>query len=606
MARIFLKFIIFIFITAITHGNIDARVEYKASIIGIENFPEIENNAKALSQILNPDSDFNPGSESVLRDILQDDLPRIRTYLESCGFYDAKLFPEIENTAEQVYQITIHIDLGERYTINRTRILVNNKKFSFNKKLLAARKNAPAINELILKDKQAIATFLKQNGYASVEILDEQVEVNHDTLLVNVTYSFKTGPKGIFGSYTINGLKSIHADYVKKFIQWAPGKIYNIDKINKTENLLLDTNLFETVLITPSEPNEKNEFTLNINLTEGKHHHVQLNVYGNIALSKDTTDPYEIGFMPKYAHDNVFHSNEKFEANMILSNIVQDLNLSLRKPHLLFFNTTGRIFLSGERRSYEAYSYLGLDGGAGIDYKVTKYLLADFSWTYEKYSLERQTDLKKSSYNFFGFPIALTLDTRENKIFSNSGILLNTAWTPYINSNYTLHHLTINGAFYLPIIDEYLILAGWGRWESLSGISFDDSPMDKRIYLGGSQNLRGYSPNSIGRSDILLTNHEKSIPLGGLSGIAFGIEPRLRLYRKFWSAIFVDAGTISETENVFKEISGISDLYWDCGVSFFYFTDFGPLRIDIAHPIGDKLPENKKEFKFYISFGQAF
>jgi translocation and assembly module TamA len=606
MARIFLKFIIFIIITIITHGNIVARVEYKASIVGVEKFPEIQNNAKTLSQILNPDSDFNPGSESVLRDILQDDIDRIRSYLESCGFYDAKLFPEIETTAKQLYEITIHIDLGERYTINRTRILVNNKKFPFNKKLLSAQKDTPAINELILNDKQTIATFLKQNGYASVEILDEQVEINHDTLLVNVVYSFKTGPKGVFGSYKINGLTSVNLDYIEKFIQWAPGEPYNIDKINKTESLLLETNLFETVLITPSEPNEKNEFTLNINLAEGKHHHVQLNVYGNVALSKDTPDPYEIGFMPKYAHDNIFNSNEKFEANMILSNIVQDLNLSLRKPHLFFFNTTGRIFLSGEHRSYEAYSYLGLDGGIGIDYKITKYLLADFGFTYEQYSLERQTDLKKNSYSFLGFPLALTLDTRENKIFSNSGIILNTTWTPYINSNYTLHYLTINGSFYLPLIDEYLILAGWGRWGRLSGISFDDSPMDKRIYLGGSQNLRGYSTNSIGRSDALLTNREKSIALGGLSGIAFGIEPRLRVYRKFWSAVFVDVGTISETDNVFKEISGTSDLYWDCGVSFFYFTDFGPLRIDIAYPIGDKISESKKEFKFYISFGQAF
>lgn len=583
-----------------------AGIKYEASITGMENFPDLEKNTKALSQILNPDSDFKPGSESVLRDILKDDISRMQSYLESNGFYDAKLFPELHITEEQTYQVTIHIELGERYTLNRIRIIVNNKKFPFDKKLLAAPKNSPAINELILKDKQFITTFLKQNGYASVETLQELVEVNHDTLLVNVTYSFKTGPKGVFGSYTINGLKSISSSYIEKFIQWAPGETYNIDKINKTESLLLNTNLFETVLITPSNPDGTDKFHININLTEGKHHHVQVNVYGNAALSKATTDPYEIGLLPKYVHDNVAGSNEKFEANMMLSNIVQDLNLSLRKPHLVFFNTTGRIFSSGERRNYDAYYRLGLDAGLGVDYKFTDYLTADLSLLYEKYSLERQTDMKKNSYDFFGLPMALTLDNRENKIFSTAGLFLEANWTPYFSSDHNLQHFIINGAIYLPIIEEYLILAGWGRWEKLSGISFDDSPMDKRTYLGGSQNLRGYATNSLGRSAKLSNNPEKLVPLGGLSGIGFGIEPRMRIYGKFWAAAFLDAGTISETENVFKEINSLSDLYWDVGGSFFYFTDFGPLRLDIAHPVGDELPEDKKEFKFYISFGQAF
>jgi translocation and assembly module TamA len=169
-----------------------------------------------------------------------------------------------------------------------------------------------------------------------------------------------------------------------------------------------------------------------------------------------------------------------------------------------------------------------------------------------------------------------------------------------------MQQFLVKGNFYLPIIKEYFILAGWGLWNCLSGIAFDDSPMDKRVYLGGGQNIRGYSTDSIGKSDPLKKNPTKLIPRGGLSALAFGLEPRFMIYHPLWAALFCDVGQISESENIFKEIHSASKLYWDAGFSLFYFTGFGPLRLDIAYPITDNIPDNKKEFKFYISFGQAF
>ncbi len=169
-----------------------------------------------------------------------------------------------------------------------------------------------------------------------------------------------------------------------------------------------------------------------------------------------------------------------------------------------------------------------------------------------------------------------------------------------------MQHFLVKGNVYIPIIKEYFILAGWGMWHCLSGISFDDSPMDKRVYLGGGQNLRGYSTDTIGKADPLKKDPTKLIPRGGLSALAFGLEPRFMVYHPLWAALFCDVGKISESENIFKEIHSASTLYWDVGVSVFYFTSFGPLRLDIAYPITDNIPNEKKEFKFYISFGQAF
>jgi translocation and assembly module TamA len=329
-------------------------------------------------------------------------------------------------------------------------------------------------------------------------------------------------------------------------------------------------------------------------------------VYGNVALSNTTSDRFEVGMVPKYVHDNIAGANEKLEITPILSNIVQDLNISIRKPHLWFFNTAGRVFLSGERRTYEAYSRWGMDGGVGLEYKLTDTVSLEVSSMYERYSLERQTDLKKQLYSFVGFPIGINIDTRQDKIFSQAGIHCALNWTPYVNTELTLHQFSVQSKFYLPLVQEYFILAGWAQWDCLSGIPFEESPMDKRIFLGGVQNLRGYNNNSLGSNQPLNKDPKKLIPLGGLSSISAGIEPRVALYHPLWIALFCEAGFISQSSNIFKEFDTLSNLYWDIGFSVFYFTDFGPLRADIAYPLGKEPADGEKEFKFYISFGQAF
>lgn len=606
MACTFIRLVALLLIWISPTWGASPILNYKATIVGLESFPDIDLAAKKLSQILNPDTDFVLTSEGVLRDVLKEDIDQMHTYLESYGFYDAKIFPEIEINPDQEYNIVLHVEAGERYSVNRIEVLVNGKDFSIDPELLSAKKDTPMINELILNNKNKIALFLKQNGYAFVETLNELVEINHDALFGNITYSYKVGEKGTFGTYVISGLSSINKDYIQKFIQWKMGDAYTIEHINTTEQLLLDTGLFDSVLITPVETNNPHEFNIDIKLTEGKHKHLQFNVYGTIALSSNESERYEIGVVPKYKHDNVFGSNEIFEITTILSNVVQDANISLKKPHLGLFNTTGRIFFSGEHRTYEAYSRRGIDGGLGLDYKFTPQISFDLSSVYEKYSLERQTDSQKNSYDFLGFPFTFRIDTREDKIFSRSGLQLDLSWTPYIGSQYSMQHFLLKGNFYIPIVEEYFILAGWGMWHSLSGVAFDDSPMDKRVYLGGSQNLRGYGTDAIGKVESLKKDSKKLIPRGGLSALAFGLEPRFMIYHPVWAALFCDVGQISESENIFKEIRSASTLYWDVGFSMFYFTDFGPLRLDIAYPITDNISDEKKEFKYYISFGQAF
>jgi translocation and assembly module TamA len=63
---------------------------------------------------------------------------------------------------------------------------------------------------------------------------------------------------------------------------------------------------------------------------------------------------------------------------------------------------------------------------------------------------------------------------------------------------------------------------------------------------------------------------------------------------------FIDGGTVSDHSYP----SFDSRFLWAGGLGIRYFTDFGPLRLDVAFPINGRPEDNL--FEFYVSFGQAF
>jgi len=62
---------------------------------------------------------------------------------------------------------------------------------------------------------------------------------------------------------------------------------------------------------------------------------------------------------------------------------------------------------------------------------------------------------------------------------------------------------------------------------------------------------------------------------------------------------FVDAGQVYE-----ETMPQFSDIRYGVGVGGRYYTNFGPLRFDVAMPLGRRLGESA--FAVYVSIGQAF
>jgi len=128
---------------------------------------------------------------------------------------------------------------------------------------------------------------------------------------------------------------------------------------------------------------------------------------------------------------------------------------------------------------------------------------------------------------------------------------------------------------------------------SIEGVSnIDEIAPSRRIYAGGGGSVRGFGYQQLGPKD------PQNNPIGGLTSTELAFEARYR-FGNFGIVPFVDAGRVGGNST-----PGFSGLRYGTGIGGRYYTNFGPLRFDIATPIKRQPGESK--IALYISIGQAF
>ena len=89
-----------------------------------------------------------------------------------------------------------------------------------------------------------------------------------------------------------------------------------------------------------------------------------------------------------------------------------------------------------------------------------------------------------------------------------------------------------------------------------------------------------------------------SVPIGGRSLNEFSLEGRYR-FGNYGVVAFVDAGQTYESQ-----YPRLSDLRFGVGIGGRLYTNFGPLRVDVATPLDRRRGEPR--IAVYVSIGQAF
>lgn len=116
---------------------------------------------------------------------------------------------------------------------------------------------------------------------------------------------------------------------------------------------------------------------------------------------------------------------------------------------------------------------------------------------------------------------------------------------------------------------------------------FDQVPPDLRFFAGGDRSVRGYKYESISPEDDNgdLTGAEKMVTAS--------VEYQYKVKGNWWGAVFFDIG---------QAVNNFNDQDWKkgVGVGVRWQSPLGPIKLDIAKPVGDP---DKHALQFYIGLG---
>ena len=129
----------------------------------------------------------------------------------------------------------------------------------------------------------------------------------------------------------------------------------------------------------------------------------------------------------------------------------------------------------------------------------------------------------------------------------------------------------------------------------------EDLPASERFFAGGDNTIRGFALDTVGAPNTISV---QGFPKGGNAVLILNAELRVRVWREFGAAFFVDGGNVFDRVTEFD----ISELRSSAGFGVRYRSPLGPIRLDLGFNMDRRELGGRKEAGsvLHFSIGQAF
>jgi translocation and assembly module TamA len=581
---------LFILLATQTVAALD--VPYSVDIAGIED-EDLRERLEELS-VLFKETERPPPTLAALRRRVEADLLQLDEALASFGYYDADLTYDID-TKKTPVAVLLRIDPGEVYRLGSFTIAGENPalrdgRIRIDPKAIGLESGIVAASKPVIDAEQKILSLLGEQAYPLARAEDRRVVVDHATRRMIVEWRIDTGPKARFGVLTIEGLRDVHLDFVQSLLPWRRGEPYDSRKVEDGRVTLVDTRVFGSVRIAHGDKVDADgELPITVTVTEAKHRSIGAGL-------RYSTNEGPLGKI-FWEHRNLFHEGESLNLSLTSGFVIQGAGADFRKPGVW---TPDLDFLSSilvERENRESYESESAGTNVGFEYRLSETMTTTGGVGFERERIDEDND--KRDFGLLSFPLSFTYDNTADLLDPKSGTRANVALTPYtsvVSSDVDFLVMRLSDSVYVPLQDDgRLVLAGWARFGSIVGAeTTNDIPATKRLYGGGASSVRAYGYEELGPVGA------DGDPTGGRSQVEVGTELRWRMFEDVGGVAFVEGGNVYD--NSLPDFD--ERILWGAGVGVRYYTEFGPLRFDIAFPINPR--DTDDAFQFYVGIGQAF
>lgn len=504
--------------------------------------------------------------------------------LEAIGPFDPIL--------TQPVPVTVRVVVGDSYVFGA--ITASPLPPEMTLRSLGLEQGRPASSSVIVAAEGRIADAWKQQGHPLAAAQPRDTVADHATDTLDVALVIDPGPRANFGSVEVTGTELVNPDLVLKRAGIMPGTPYSSTITRRAETRLRELGVFESVSIMPAEA-VLPDGTIPITITVSER---KRRVIGGSVTYSNTEG---LGLEAYWRHRNLFGGAEQLSFTASVSRLLDgafdpDYRLAgtFRKPAVFTPMTDFTLRLEGYRQTTEAYRVTALEGEVGLTHVFNDVLSGSLGLGLERSQTVTTTGV--SDHLLTTLTGKLEYDTRDNKLDPSEGMraLMTVAPAYDFLKNKPFANFSLDvSAYHALDEDKRFVVAGRAAAAVLATDNINDVAANRRLYLGGSNSVRGYGYNNIAPRDTA-GNIE-----GGRSSVLVSGELRYRLTDQIGLVAFADAGTVSSSL-----VPTFDDIRMGVGAGVRYLTPVGPIRLDVAVPLQRK--QGDPSVGLYVGLGQAF
>ncbi|MEJ2459578.1 MAG: BamA/TamA family outer membrane protein, partial [Novosphingobium sp.] len=540
---------------------------------------------------------------AMVRARLTEDSQLLETILASEGWYAPIIRTRLARSRKEDIKglvAALTVTPGQRYVLSDIVI----KAEPTDPPDLIARNFALKIGEPIIADRvqgaeAQVAVALPENGYPFAEVGHRDILLDRDTGEGIYTLPVTVGPRGRFDSFTTDGDTAFNAHHIRVLARFKRGEIYDSRKVDDLRKALVATNLFRAISVEPVRSGETasdgSEYvTLHVRQEAGPPR--------TIAGSLGYAAGEGIKTQATWTHRNLFPPEGALIGHAIVGTQQQGAGVTFRRSNAGKRDRTFEATAEGFHNTYDAYSaytgrlaaHISRDSTPLWQKRYTYGYGVEFLATAETDYDAATGDRNRHTYYVAGLNGQIGFDTSDNLLNPTRGFRLtalvqpeatvNKGFDPYVRARF-------DASTYVPVSASF-VLAGRMRLGTIQGTGLFDIAPSRRLYAGGGGSVRGYAYQGLGEQA------SDGKPVGGRSLNEASVEARYR-FGNYGVVAFVDAG------QAYREtMPQFSDLRYGVGLGGRFYTNFGPVRLDLATPINRRPGESR--INVYVSIGQAF
>jgi outer membrane protein insertion porin family len=546
---------------------------------------------------------FISGSGNFKESAFKQDLQRLTYWYLDHGYVKFKYENPVVTVSDDKkwLYISIYVDEGLQYemgSLNFGGDLLFSKDELFSEltlnsgdKFSISKRNA---------DIQKLTEKYQDLGYAFVNVVPKMA-IHDETKTIDIEYDFEKGNLVYFGEINVVGNSKTHDKVIRRELKIHEGELYSGSKLRQSRENVERLGYFapgEVVFNTITPKGKPDVLNIEIGIKERSTGTITLGAgYGSYQGFFFTTQISEINFFGR-------GQTLSLAAQYSVQQLSQSLNLGFTEPY-----TFDTLWTTG----FDVYAVKfpipnrWTTSKVGFDLRLG-HPIGEFTRAFITYKLEGIQDLFPdqgvdqsvidADSGLLSSIIWSTIrDKRNNRFETTAGNYQSaTLETAGLGGDMKFVKWTLNNRFYQKVIGD-LVFRNSVEVGHMSAISDVPLPPSQKFYLGGPNNMRGYSLFLLGPQTTSSQGFPQ--PLGGAAeGFALSeLEYPIIRDAGIKAVVFFDAGN---TWDPFPNGGVPFVIRTDVGFGFRWFSPIGPLRFEWGFPLARKANESESVFQFFI------